>query len=79
MSYSLQNAVANYLLRLNSCGFRKLCRNCKTQHTLGAFLSLPFPRGGGEGCGMYWRNCHCGSTLALEITMVQDVLRKEGN
>lgn len=39
---------------------------CGASYTLAEFLALPFPASGREfGSGLRFRNCACGSTLAL--------------
>lgn len=50
----------------------KLCTCCGATHTPEAFAALPLPANGrGEtvsgGLRMLWRNCHCGSTLAVVL------------
>lgn len=48
------------------------CKTCGTVHTAKAFHALPLPGNGkGEtvtgGMKMLWRNCTCGSTLAVNL------------
>ena len=42
----------------------KTC-GCGEAYTAEQYHELPSPRGGGDGCGLVWRNCRCGSTLAV--------------
>lgn len=43
----------------------KLC-SCGHVYKRAQFVALPQPPNGGEAMGLLWRNCACGSTIAME-------------
>jgi hypothetical protein len=50
----------------------KTCKCCGTEHNRASWETLPAAPGGLRALGFEWRNCECGSTLAIQVEDFDD-------